>query len=207
MERNEEQKLREMIRKELEAREELRSKERVGESAETALSFAERQRIIDDEIRRFYESKGKYRRYENEDGEVEWLTDAEIAERERQIPVDVEELEAGQRKVRNYFLISTILVFVVGTLLFLVLRQQHGSVQVLSNVSGATIYLNGQATEFKTDHVLRNLSPGPHLISVAKSGYGVVGESTRKIEVRAGKEEIVTFNLESNLRQNGQSQN
>ncbi|MCB9357081.1 MAG: carboxypeptidase regulatory-like domain-containing protein [Calditrichaeota bacterium] len=206
MERNEEQKLRELIRRELETREKLLSKDSEEESGFT-LNFVERQRIIDDEIRKYYEAKGNYRRYENEDGEFEWLSEEEIRERERQIPIDAEELEVGQRSVRNYFLMIAVLVFVGALLMYIALRQQSGSIQVLSNVPGATIILDGQATEFKTDFVLSNLSPGPHLISIVKSGYGIAGDPARRVEVRAGKEEVVAFMLEPVPPKNGQTKN
>lgn len=196
MEHSEEQRLRELIRKELEAREVMRDKERLIAPTVPAMNEAERQRIIDDEIRKFYKARGNYQEYENEDGEVEWLTEQEITDRERQIPVDVEELEAGQRHVRNRFLLIAVMAFLSVALMFFALRERHGSVQVLSNVEGAVIVLNGQPTEFRTDNVLRDLVPGTHVVSVMKSGYGIVGDPARKIEVRAGEEEVLVFQLE-----------
>lgn len=208
MEHSEEQRLRELIRKELEAREEMRDKERLIAPTVPVMNEAERQRIIDDEIRKFYTTRGNYRQYENEDGEVEWLTEQEIADRERQIPVDVEELEAGQRHVRNRFLLIAVMAFLSVALMIFALRERHGSVQVLSNVEGAVIVLNGQPTEFRTDNVLRDLVPGTHVVTVMKTGYGVVGDPARKIEVRAGEEEVLVFQLEPKLtRDNGQAQN
>ncbi|MBK6766823.1 MAG: hypothetical protein IPG71_11080 [bacterium] len=208
MDHSEEQRLREIIRKELEAREDLRDKERVASTPAPRLNEADRQRIIDDEISRFYAARGNYKPFENEDGEVEWLTEQEILDRNRQIPVDVEELEEGQRHVRNRFLIIAVAAFLAVALMVYALQQRQGSIQVLCNVDGAVIVLNGHPTEFRTDNVLRDLPVGMHVVSVAKLGYGIVGDPARSVEVKAGAQEVVAFQLEPKTgRDSGQAKN
>jgi len=206
MEHSEEQRLREVIRKELEAREELRDKERLSTAPLQRLNEAERQSIIDDEIRRFYAARGNYQPFENEDGETEWLTEQEIADRKLQIPVEVEELEEGQRHVRNRFLLIAVAAFLAVVLMIYALQQRQGSIQVVSNVEGAVIVLNGQPTEFRTDNVLSDLPVGTHIVSVIKAGYGIVGDPARSVDVRAGKQEVVAFQLEPKSA-NGQAKN
>jgi len=201
MDHSEEQRLRDLIRKELEAREEIRGREKQSEVKLTTINELERQRIINDEIEKFYQARGDFERYENEDGEVEWLTKEEIEERKRQVPVDIEELEEGQRSVRTSIIVIAVAAFVGFALLLYALRARHGNIQVVSNVEGATIILNGQPTEFRTDNVLKDLTPGIHVISVVKSGYGIVGDPARRIELEAGEEEVVVFQMtESNVR-------
>lgn len=205
---NEEQRLRDLVRKELEAREELRSKEKAGEVRLTTIDELERKRIIEDEIQRYYTARGDYKQIENEDGELEWITAAEAAEREKQIPVDIEELEEGQKKVRNNIVLIAIFAFIGVALMIFALQQRHGSIQVLANVDGATIILNGMPTEFRTDNILRDLAPGIHIVSVSKDGFGIVGDPARRIELKAGSEEVLVFQLEPKERRyNGQSQN
>lgn len=208
IDRNEEQRLRELVRKELEAREDIKSKDGSGEVKLTTIDELERKRIIDEEIQRFYTSRGDYVQVENEDGELEWLTATEAAEREKQIPVDIEELEVGQRKVRNNILIIAVLVFLGMALMIFVLQQRHGSIQVHSNVEGATIILNGVPTEFRTDNVLRDLTPGTHIVSVAKDGFGIAGQKAQRVELKAGAEEVLVFRLEPiERRSSGQTEN
>jgi hypothetical protein len=196
MDQSEEQRLRELVRRELEARERMKAPDASPKSAQWSQTDAERQKIIADEIRRYYEARGNYQSFTNEEGEAEWLTAEEIAERQMQIPVDVEELEEGQKHVRAHFLVIALLGFLILTLMIFAMRERTGSVQVISNVPGSTIVLDGTATEFRTDFMLKDLSPGAHLISVQKMGYGIVGDPARRIEVEAGEEKIVIFELQ-----------
>ena len=145
----EEEQLRQLIRKELENREKLRSRS-VPQLGDGDIS-AERRRVIEDEIADFYRSRGGYLAVTNEHGEVEWLTDAEAREREQQIPVDMEELEEGQRRVRLRIVVLCALFFVAVVLVFVAMREKTGRIQVISNVPDATIILDGASTEFQTD--------------------------------------------------------
>lgn len=194
MDPREEQELRDLIRKELENRDRVRG-EQFAEHARPADQWSEeRRRIIDEEIAAYYRARGGIRRYENEDGDVEWLTEAEIEEREKQIPVDMEELEVGQRRVRNRLVAFIVLAIVAVVLLFVLLRDRSGGVEVICNVP-ATIYLNGSPTEFQTDNRLSHLPVGPHVVSVARSGYVPDGIGSVRVDLRAGQTEIVVFKL------------
>lgn len=196
MDPREEEELRQLIRRELENRERLR--EQPGSEPAPRWSehaSEERRRVIEEEIERFYQSKGGYRRFENEEGDVEWLTEVEILERERQIPVDMEELEVGQRRVRNRLIASVILAVLGMVLLMVLLHERTGSIQVICNEPGATVHLNGSATDFVTDTWLRNLPAGPHLVSVTKYGFTADSQATRRVDLRAGETEVVILKL------------
>ncbi len=194
MNKQEEQELRKLIRRELENRERLSSKEEDLSSDGPELS-EERRRIIKEEISNFYLNKGGYKPFENEQGDVEWLTEAQARERERQIPVDMEELEDGQRRVRLRILTMIILAFVVLVLLLFAMRDRYGSVQVVSNVPGATIVLDGSPTEFQTDFKLSKLPPGAHLIAVQKAGYVPDGPASERINLGVGEHKVVALQL------------
>lgn len=196
MEHRDEEELRKLIRRELETRERLRS-DRSGDlrARRDALGLTEeRQRIIEQEIEAFYRERG-YQSYENEDGEVEWLSEDELRDRMGQLPVDMEELETEQRRVRNRFMLIMLLAFCGIVLLFILMRDRTGSVQVLSNIPGATISLNGSPTEFVTDCMLDHLNVGPHVITISKYGYVPEGPASVTADVEAGKNVVVMLKL------------
>jgi hypothetical protein len=197
VDRAEEQRLRDLIRSELENREKLRSgiAEDIRHRRTEAGEADERRRIVDDEIRRYYESKGGYREWVNDDGDTEWLTVEEIAEREKQIPVDMEELEEGQRHVRNRVVLLSVLLFLGLVMIFFALREKTGSIQVISNEPGATILLNGVPTEYTTDFTLEGLQAGVHLISLNKFGYEADGLHSARVKVTPGEDQVVVLKL------------
>ena len=207
MDEKEQEELRSLVRRELENRERLRSGGSLAGDGENI--SAERRRIIDDEIKKFYLSKGGFKPYENEDGDVEWLTEAEALERDRQIPIDMEELDEGQRKVRLKIVLMVGLAFLVFVLLLFAMRDRYGTIQVISNVPGATIILDGAATEFTTDSKLSRIRPGVHLVSIQKVGYSPDGPASLRVNVRAGKHEVAALRLKPQIAsepRGGQSQ-
>lgn len=198
MDKKEEAKLRELIRKELENREALRDSSKSADEREYVPGgmSEERERIIEEEIRKFYSERGDAREYVNDEGNVEWLTEDEILEREKQLPVDMEELEVGQKHVRNHVITLSLLLFVALVLMFVALREKTGSVQVICNIPKATIYLNGSPTEYLSDFTLKGLPGGSHLISVSKYGYTADGPKNARVRVTPGSEEIVVLKLQ-----------
>jgi hypothetical protein len=192
-----EEELRNLVRRELEARERLhesggaerRFRESVGQVSD------ERRRIIEDEIQSFYRARGHVRRWENDEGEFEWLTEEQIRERESQLPIDEEELEVGQQSMRIRVLVMSGLFLAGIVLLFFILRDRTGSIQVVSNIPGAAIVLDGSPTALVTDAILAKIPTGPHLISLAMEGYAADGPATMRVDVRPGIESVVTLRL------------
>jgi hypothetical protein len=197
MDNQEEARLRELIRKELENREALKASDEnaLRDRRESAEMSDERRRIIDDEIQAFHKRHGRSKEYLNDEGNTEWLSEDEITAREKQLPVDIEELEVGQKHVRNRVLLLSVLLFIGLVLMFIALRERTGSVQVICNIPRATIYLNGSPTEYLTDFTLESLPAGSHLISVAKVGYIPDGDKSERVKIVAGTEEIVVLKL------------
>jgi hypothetical protein len=196
MEHREEEELRNLVRRELEARDRLRS-ERTDDlrARRESGGFSEdRRRIIEEEVEAFYREKG-YRRYETEDGEVEWLSEAELHDRKGQLPVDMEELAVEQARVRNRFVVILLLAFCGVVLLFVLMRDRTGSLQIVCNVPGATVHLNGSPTEFVTDCRMDHLPAGPVLVSVSKYGYSPDGPAARRVTVNGGGTEVVVLKL------------
>ena len=192
----EEEELRNLVRRELEARDRLHS-ERTDDlrARRESGGFSEdRRRIIEEEVEAFYREKG-YRRYESEDGEVEWLSDEELRDREGQLPVDMEELTVEQRRVRNRFIFILLLAFCAVVLLFVLMRDRTGSLQIVCNVPGAAVHLNGSPSEFVTDCRMDHLPVGPLLVSVSKYGYLADGPAARRVNVSGGQTEVVVLKL------------
>jgi hypothetical protein len=193
---HEEEELRNLVRRELEARDRLR-RERTDDlraRREPGDFSEERRQIIEEEVEGFYREKG-YRRYENEDGEVEWLSDEELHDRRGRLPADMEELEVEQRRVRNRFMVILLLAFCGVVLLFVLMRDRTGSLQIVSNVPGATVSINGSATEFVTDCRMDHVPVGPVLVSVSKYGYIPDGPAALRVNVRGGENEVVMLKL------------
>lgn len=193
----EEEELRELVRRELQERDRLQ--EAGGADRRFRASMGDvsedRRRIIDDEIARHYRSQANVRQWENEEGEMEWLTEEQIREREAQLPVDDEELEVGQQSMRRRVLIMSAL-FVFGVLLlFFILRDRTGAIQVVCNVQGASILLDGSPTALVTDAILSKIPTGPHLISLEKEGYVSEGPATIRVDVRPGQEAIAALQM------------
>jgi hypothetical protein len=185
-----------LVRRELEARDRLHS-ERTDDlraRRESGGFSDDRRRIIEEEVEAFYREKG-YRRYETEDGEVEWLSEAELHDRQGQLPVDMEELAVEQRRVRNRFVFILLLAFCGVVLLFVLMRDRTGNLQVVCNVPGATVHLNGSPTEFVTDCRMDHLPVGPLLVSVSKYGYLPDGPAARRVNVSGGQTEVVVLKL------------
>ena len=197
MDPREEEELRHLIRKELDSREHVRS-DPTGDSYTRPGPHGmpeDRKRIIAEEIEAYYEAKGGYHRVENEEGEVEWLSDIELRERQGQIPVDMEELEDGQRRVRNRLAMLVLRAFCAVILLIVLMRDRTGSIQVICNVPDAVIVLNGSATELHANSRLTHVAVGPQLISVQKYGYGPDGPANANVNLHAGQEEVVRLML------------
>jgi hypothetical protein len=194
MDPREEDELRQLIRKELESREELR-KQRTRLATGVPEMNEERRKVIEAEIEAFYRARGGYLRVENEEGEVEWLSEQELSERERQIPVDMEELEEGQRRVRWRMVALIALGFICLILLFFILHDSTGTIQVICNIPGATITIDGSATEFVTDARLDHLRAGPHLITVSKFGYVPDGQRAARVDLKPDGSAVVTLKL------------
>jgi len=185
-----------LVRRELEARHRLH-RERTDDlraRREPGGLSDQRRQIIEEEVAAFYREKG-YRRYENEDGEVEWLSDEELHERRGRLPADMEELDVEQRRVRNRFMVILLLAFCGVVLLFVLMRDRTGSLQVVCNVPGATVHINGSATEFVTDCRMDHMPAGPVLVSVSKYGYVPDGPAALSVNVHGGENEVAMLKL------------
>jgi hypothetical protein len=135
-----------------------------------------RRRIMEEEARSYYQNSPDHFEYINESGDTEWLTRKQIQAREGYFDYEehVEDLPGARRRV--WMRMGAWLGLLPLLALFLVwyLWADEGSVTVLSNVPGAAIWVDGQATGQVADARLA-LSPGEHLLELRLPGYQADG--------------------------------
>lgn len=178
---DEEKKLREEIRRKLEERErrEKQSKQKSEEERRRQLEERLRIRIREEEEEKFYTERG-YVRYKNRHGEMEWIT-AEEAERRAGTRRSRKPSSHRQHKKKARIrlalnLAALFLVLVVAALIYKYnpgRGPKTGHLVVSSDVTGALIYLDGEATKYFTPDTLEKLPVGKHVATVYKEGFSV----------------------------------
>jgi hypothetical protein len=144
---------------------------------------AERRRIIREEEDRFHDEKGLVR-YRNHRGDIEWLTNEEVAQRkELQGRRSSGSSKGASRKSRGSWKGAVGCVTVVAVIVIaLVLASRFGvvirgvgsasyTVMVRSVPPGAAIFINGKPTGMVTDGRVTVRDIGTHVIEVIRPGY------------------------------------
>ena len=176
----EEKRLREQIRKELEERERRarESKQKEEEERQRRLEERLRLKIREEEEERFYTEKG-YVKYINHRGGVEWITPEEARAREerRRKKTPSRHHRSYRRRKLVRFLVNGALVL-TALMVFMVLyrynfsrKPVYGKVLVVTDIPGAQIYLDGMEMKGFTPDTLPRVKTGLHYISVYKEGY------------------------------------
>jgi len=155
-------------------------------------------------------------------GEIQYVTRQQLKEiNEQKARRKVEEKKQKRFRNRRIFIASAVILFVFSCYLTLWLFKKYynnrisqqndniqavyatetvGRIKIISNVDGASIYINdepiSQVTDSINDVVLDDISPGKHSVGLAIPGY--LPES-KEIEVDADKIVSVTFNLQPRL--------
>lgn len=190
--------IRKLAQREISEREKLRAQERSDSQQRTSDKddIDRQKKIIDEERRKYYESNPDYQEYVNEAGEIEWLTKDEIREREGLFDDEMEELESGKKRAQ-FLLVSMLALFICTVLvIYVLLSEKTGSIQVISSVKGASIFLDSSPAELKTDAIFTDIPVGKHVVSVEMSGYKIVGDPSQQVNLSTNEREIVIFVLE-----------
>lgn len=196
----EEQRLREEIRKSLE--EEERRK-----AGETSQLERERERIRREEEEKFYRARGLVR-YEDSWGRVEWITpeEAEPRRRRRKYRRKRSTIPRVTSKLRKWkldlILGSIVAVFLVFLYLMISGRVEitpgieisRGTILVTSSEPGAVVYIDGKPTKYITPCAVSNLLRGPHTVTISKPGY-FPSPLSRSVEVDPKRKLRVDFFL------------
>lgn len=200
----EEARLRAQVRDRLEraAQERNQRSEALRKEEEAQWIQEEKRQIIEDEERRFYEEQG-LQRYVNHRGEVEWLTPEEIEWRRKSRRKKKRRRSSRHRhrsKRGRDILLAVLAVAAVFSLVGMFMYfgtgppEEETLLRVRSNIKGATVYIDGEATGYVTDAILRGLQVGTHVVSVAKPGYSAVPVEAQVV-VTAGDSVGVAFEL------------
>ncbi|HID12174.1 MAG TPA: PEGA domain-containing protein [Candidatus Latescibacteria bacterium] len=185
--KEEEQRIREQVRRELEQRFKNREREE------------EVRRIREEEERKFYESKG-LRRYVNHRGHVEWLTPEEI--RRRKKARKVHRHRGSKRRwgwrLFGEFVLALVLIVGVGAAGYYWYRtgpaSSQGTIVVRTDVPDVAVFVDGRPFPSRGGKVT-GVPRGVHVVSVSKPGYIAVPLSDT-VTVFPGREvETVPFAL------------
>ncbi len=194
---SEEDRLRAEIRRELEeeesrrraAEEEKRAHERLLEEQRM------RQRIREEEKQRLFQDSGEHQRYVNEEGEVEWLTSKQIQRREGYFDYEekVEDIEGGRRTVLRRWFAGGLVLCLLGWLAWTYIQPDRATLDVVSNIPGAAIWVDGQFSGEQTDARL-DLAAGEHFVEVRLPGYRCEG-GLQHTRLDGGEHQVLSFRL------------
>ena len=195
--------IRKLVQREIAKREELRAQEKqiLEDRGRTKEEIDRYQKIIEDEKRKYYESHPDFHEYINELGEIEWLTAEEIRDREQLFDDEIEELETGKKRAQLLLIVVFGLFLCAVALVIVLLSEKTGSIQVISNIKGASIYLDSAPMEPVTDAIFTDIPVGKHVVSVEMPGYKIVGDPSQTVELESNEREIVIFMLTEDLGQ------
>lgn len=201
----EEKKIREEIRKQLEEQEKrLRAgKEQEDLQRRTRLEQQIREKIKQEEEERFFTEKG-YVKYINRYGETEWLTPEEAERRQNRIRSRKTSSRHKQHKRKRLIRLGVNLGIVLGALFaFAIIYKlnpgktpKFGKLVVRTNVPGAAIFLDGEKTNFFAPDTFLRIGAGTHYVSVYKDGFSV-SPPMRRIYISRNKTTEVQFEMKS----------
>lgn len=201
----EERRLREEIRQELERREKsLReNKQKEEEERRRRLEQRMREKIREEEEEEFFRGKG-YVKYINHQGLVEWLTPEE-AERRQQVrrkkKSSSRHRKYQKKRIRQIIVNSSVIGLAAIVLLVLykfnpTKSAEYGSIIVHCDVPGSRIYLDGLELHAFTPDTLTRITPGKHYVSVYKEGFTTLPPMAL-VSVAANRSAAVHFSLKN----------
>ena len=194
-----EQELRQRIRQRLQEREEQRSSHRSlqQQRREQVLQDEEYRRNVQEEERKFFANRPDLIEYINELGETEYCTREELRSREGYFNYEekVENTEKEKRKVLLKLVFFLLLIGVGVFQLLLYIQDDYGEIAVYSNVKGAQIWLDGAQVGEVTDAVLKDITPGSHLLQLEKSGYQMRERLVLEIDVKKNHRSRITVEM------------
>ncbi|RJP81330.1 MAG: PEGA domain-containing protein [Candidatus Zixiibacteriota bacterium] len=194
---SDDEELRQSIRREIEERDRQRHEQNEKrESVRSANAEAEkRRRIYQEELRRYYQDKPGYREVIRDDGEVDWVPEAEVRHNAALFDEVLEDPDVARKKMRYVLLASAGVLAILAAVIFAFLSEGSGNIQVITNVPGAQIIIDGQPRDLLTDAVIEEEPAGEHYVTVALEGYRIQGQPVRRVDLKGGKTEVLHFNL------------
>ncbi|HQU72528.1 MAG TPA: PEGA domain-containing protein [Calditrichia bacterium] len=203
----EEKKLREQIRENLQDREKrmVDNKEKAREGRQRGLEERLRRQIREEEEERYFSERG-YVKHTNRYGEVEWLHPEEKEMRVNRRRSSKGNRKKSRRKRRIYLqwaINAGILIVAAGLFWFLLnynpdaAGAQVGSLTVETDVPGARVFVNGdEDAGIFTPDTLLNLKPGNYYVSVFKDGY-TSWPPMQRTTIKANDRQTLRFELKN----------
>ncbi len=201
----EEKRLREKIRKELEERERRIRESKEAEERERQRRFEERLRmqIREEEEERFYTERG-YVKYINHRGGVEWITPEEAEQRkQRRRSRKPMSRRAARKKRKMIQLAINASIVLIALFVFLYFYKFYpargkavGKMIVQSDIAGARIFVDGIETQYFTPDTIPQIKAGVHYVSIYKEGFAIWPPIAR-VAVSKGKISRVSFKLKN----------
>jgi hypothetical protein len=200
----EEKKLRQEIRKQLEERDRKEKESEISEAEEKRLLLEKRLRrkIKEEEEEKFYSERG-YVRYLNRHGETEWLTPYEAERRNNSRRSKKSRSRSSHRYQRKRNLIINFTLLFSALAIFVILYKldigsgvKTGTISVNSDIPGATIYLDGELLEKVTPDTLVDIQEGRHFVVIYKQGHSAT-PPIQRVYVTPGKMIVTDFALDN----------
>jgi len=203
----EEKKIREEIRKNLEKREKKIKEEKEREQSDRQRHLEERllAKIREEEEEKYFSERG-YTRYVSRYGEVEWLTPDEVHRRDNSRRSKKSSSRRKSRKRKQIIKVGiNIGVVVIAAVVMMAIlkfglttKTEFGALYVSSDVTGAQIYLDGiQMKKFTPDTIFR-IEPGKHFVSIYKPGFSS-WPPMGAISVKANRTVSINFELRNSI--------
>ncbi|MCA9782028.1 MAG: PEGA domain-containing protein [Calditrichaeota bacterium] len=155
-----------------------------------------RQQILAEEKKRLYENSRDHIEYVNENGDREWLTRKQILSREGYFDYEehVEDIPGGRLRVIWSWSLGVVLLGLLVWLGWSYVQPDYYLLDVVCNVQGAEIWVDGQNSGSTTDARLE-LPAGEHFLEVRQEGY-VSRSGLLHLELTRGPRQILSFELE-----------
>jgi hypothetical protein len=191
-----EEELRRQIRAEIEQKDQQRQQvTKARDSVRSANDEAEkRRRIYQDELRKYYQDKPGYREIVRDDGEVDWVPEAEARQAAELFDEVLEDPDEARGRMKWFITLVGIVVVVFIALMYFVLHDRTGVIQVSSNIPRAQVILDTTPLDRFTDDVIKEVPTGEHVITVALNGYKVQSGPV-KFKLNGGETKIFSFVL------------
>lgn len=201
----EEKKLREEIRKELENKERIlhEDKQRKEMERRERLEKMMREKIREEEEEKYFSQKG-YVKYVNHQGLVEWVKPEEAESRKQKRRS--KKSSSRYKRHRKKRLIQIAVnggIFILAGIILLVLykfnfskKVEYGSIIVTSNIPGSDIYLDGMELHAFTPDTLHRISPGRHYVCVSREGFTTYPPMA-SLAIAAEKTGTINFTLKN----------
>lgn len=201
---DEEKKLREEIRKKLEEREKriLEQKKHDEDAKLNHLEERLRAKIKEEEEEKYFRERG-YVKYKNRHNEIEWLLPEEAEKRKnsRRTSRPGSHHHRKKKRLRNIIIDAVIVVVTLMVVAFIykynpVAAPKIGSLFVDSDITGASVFVDGEELSYFTPDTLPKLSKGRHFVTVYKEGYSTF-PPMQAITISAKKMSSLSFQLKN----------